>query len=96
MRYLQSMDIAVAETASLDITGRVAKKLLELAASHGEKTNDGVRIGLRLTQRTLAGLVSASRENVNRSLSRFQKQGIITKDGGYITIVHRDRLRRLC
>jgi CRP-like cAMP-binding protein len=96
MRYLQSMDIALAETASLDITGRVAKKLLELAASHGENTDSGIRIRLRLTQRTLAGLVSASRENVNRSLSRFQRQGIITKDGGYITIVHRDRLRRLC
>lgn len=94
--YLRETDATIAEAAFLDITGRVARKLLELAASDGEKTERGIRIRLRLSQRTLAGMVGASRENVNRALSRFEKQGFIRKDGGQITVIERERLRRLC
>jgi CRP/FNR family transcriptional regulator/CRP/FNR family cyclic AMP-dependent transcriptional regulator len=92
--YIRATDASLAETAFLDIPGRVATKLLELAESHGEKVAGGTRIDLKLSQRTLAGMVAASRENVNRALSRFQSQGVISQEGGYITIRHPDRLAR--
>lgn len=91
--YVRATDETFSETAFLDIPGRVAKKLLELAESHGQQTPAGMRIRLRLTQRTLAGMVAASRENVNRALSRFEAQGAIRQDGGYITILHPPKLR---
>ncbi|HYM50706.1 MAG TPA: Crp/Fnr family transcriptional regulator, partial [Candidatus Limnocylindrales bacterium] len=69
--YIRDMDESFSEAAFLDIPGRVAKKLLELAETHGEQAPGGTRITLRLTQRTLAGMVAASRENVNRALSRL-------------------------
>lgn len=91
---IRRMDETFAESAFLDIPGRVARKLLDLAELHGEQTADGIRIGMRLSQGTLAGMVTASRENVNRSLSRFASEGLIRLDSGSITVLDQSRLRR--
>lgn len=93
-RYVQQVDESLAEIAFLDITGRVARKLLDLGESHGHKTPEGIRIDVRLSQRTLASMVSASRENVNRALHRFTAHGDIRLDGGLITILHPGELRK--
>lgn len=93
-RYVRQLDESLAEIAFLDISGRVARKLLDLGQSHGRKTPDGTRIDLRLSQRTLASMVSASRENVNRALQRFVAHGDIKQDGGLITILRPDELRK--
>jgi CRP/FNR family transcriptional regulator, cyclic AMP receptor protein len=92
--YIRGMDESFSEAVFLDIPGRVAKKLLELAESHGEPAEGGTRIALRLTQRTLAGMVAASRENVNRALSRLSARGDIVQEGGYILIVRSAELRK--
>ena len=92
--YIRGMDESFSEAAFLDIPGRVAKKLLELAETHGELGDGGTRISLRLTQRTLAGMVAASRENVNRALSRLSARGDILLDAGYITILRPAELRK--
>jgi CRP/FNR family transcriptional regulator len=94
VRYIRRKDDAFAEVAVLDIPGRVARKLLDLAAEHGETVADGVRIRLRLSQRALAGMVAASRENVNRALVRFAAEGAIRMHAGQITIVKPERLRQ--
>lgn len=83
-----------AEAAFLDITGRVARKLLELAELHGEFTAEGLRIRTRISQRELAQMVAATRENVNRALARLRARGDITTGGGFVTIVRPAELRR--
>jgi CRP/FNR family transcriptional regulator, cyclic AMP receptor protein len=92
--YVQQVDQSLAEIAFLDIGGRVARKLLDLGQSHGHQTPDGIRIEMRLSQRTLASMVSASRENVNRALHRFVVHGDIRQDGGLITILRPAELRK--
>jgi CRP-like cAMP-binding protein len=63
-----------------DIRRRVAVALLGLADEFGEETPDqGVRIRLRLSQGTLASLVAASRENVNRALASFVSAGAVSQ-----------------
>ncbi len=63
-----------------DIRRRVAAALLGLAEEFGEDTGDqGVRIRLRLSQGTLASLVAASRENVNRALASFVSTGAVSQ-----------------
>ncbi len=42
----------------------------------------------------LAGMVGASRENVNRALRRLSDVGYIRQSGGSITVLDGDRLRR--
>jgi CRP/FNR family transcriptional regulator, cyclic AMP receptor protein len=92
--YIQRKDLAMAEVAFLDIPGRIAHRLLDLAASRGEKVAGGVVIRVPLSQRTLAGMVGASRENVNRALHRFVGLGYISQQRGTITVLKPDELRR--
>lgn len=93
---IRHKDQAFAEVAYLDIPGRVAAKLLELVAAHGRPETDGTRIDLHLSQRSLAGMVGASRENVNRSLAAFTAQGVIRQEGGMIVVLSCAALQRRC
>lgn len=79
----------------LDIPGRLARKLLELAQAHGEPCGDGVRIGLALTQSELASLVGATRESINKVLGAFRRQGIVRVERGHIVVLDRAGLARL-
>ena len=82
------------EAAFYDIPSRVARRLLELADRDGEPADGGgVRIRTPLSQRTLGGMTIASRENVNRALSRFARLGLIRVDDGRITLLDPPRLR---
>ena len=92
--YIRRKDESFAEVAFLDIQGRVARKLLDLARTHGDPATGGTRIRVRVSQRTLAGMVAARRENVNRALSRFAAHGDISIAGGYITVLDAAALRR--
>ncbi|MFN8052809.1 MAG: Crp/Fnr family transcriptional regulator [Acidimicrobiales bacterium] len=65
-RRLRSMDEALADSFFLDVTGRTAKHLLELAGDRDE-------FEIPITQEELAGLVGASRERVNKAISSFVK-----------------------
>ena len=58
---LKSTDIALADTMFLDVTGRTAKRLLEMAGDSDE-------FQLPITQEELAGMIGASRERVNKSI----------------------------
>jgi CRP/FNR family transcriptional regulator/CRP/FNR family cyclic AMP-dependent transcriptional regulator len=92
--FVRRKDAAIAEVAFLDIPGRVALKLLELADTKGQPSAEGVVIRVPLSQRTLAGMVGASRENVNRALHRFVQLGYIAQTRGTITVLKPEELRR--
>jgi CRP-like cAMP-binding protein len=92
--HIRRKDQAVADLAFHDIPGRVARKLLDLAAARGEPVESATSITLVLSQRTLAGLVGASRENVNRALSRFAAVDLIRLERGHITLLQPEMLRR--
>jgi CRP/FNR family cyclic AMP-dependent transcriptional regulator len=79
--------------AFLDVYGRVAEKLLELADRYGVQ-KEGIEIELRLTQAELASWVVASRESVNKALCAFRDQGLIEVEGQRITILDRRGLKR--
>lgn len=77
-----------------DTRGRVASQLLELANTHGEASPGGTRITLKLSQGTLAGMVGATRETVNRALANYVAAGDIVHRDGYFTIVRPEHLRQ--
>jgi CRP-like cAMP-binding protein len=82
---LRSTDDALADAVFLDVTGRTAKRLLELAGDQDE-------FQLPITQEELAGLVGASRERVNKSISAFIRLGWIEQLDRRYRILMRDRL----
>jgi CRP/FNR family cyclic AMP-dependent transcriptional regulator len=84
---LRSTDSALADAVLLDVTGRTAKRLLELAG-------DASEFQLPITQEELAGLVGASRERVNKSIAAFIRLGWIEQLDRRYRIVQRDRLEQ--
>lgn len=80
--------------AFLDVDGRVAKRLLELAAQNGVQTAKGTEIGVRLTQADLASLVGATRERINKVLGSFRDEGLVELDGHKVIILDPRGLQR--
>jgi len=93
-KRLRTTDQMVEDLIFLDVYGRVAEKLLELADAHGVKTGEGVLIDVRLTQQELASMVGASRESVNKVLGYFTDKNFISTDKHRITIHNTNDLKR--
>ncbi len=93
-RRLRQTDAMIEDLLFLDVHGRVAKKLLELAETHGARTPEGIRIEMRLTQGELAAMVGASRESVNKVMGYFTDKQFISTDKYKVTIKRLADLRR--
>ena len=94
-RRLRQTTEQVEDVMFLALPERLARKLVELAESHGRPTPEGVRIEHRLSQRELGNLLGLSRESINKQLSAWHRQGILNTDGGVITLVDIDALRQI-
>ena len=79
----------------LPVAVRLAKKLLQMVAAHGQPASGGRRIGARLSQRELGGMLGLSRESINKHLAGWQKAGLVRVAHGAITVLDRDGLARL-
>ncbi|GAC1349595.1 MAG: Crp/Fnr family transcriptional regulator [Ktedonobacteraceae bacterium] len=93
-KRLRTTDNMVEDLIFLDVYGRVAKKLLELADTHGTKVENGTRIDVRLTQQELASMVGASRESVNKVMGYFTDKNFISTDKHRITLHRITELKR--
>jgi len=82
---IRATDEALADSVFLDVTGRTAKRLLELANGTDEFT-------LPVTQEELAGMVGASRERVNKAIASFIRLGWLEQHDRTYRILQRDRL----
>jgi CRP-like cAMP-binding protein len=91
---LRDADRKRAEFVALDVVGRVAQRLVELAEAFGEPAEGGTRIGLALSQRELAGWVGASREAVNKALGQLGERGLIAAGRKHLVVRDLEGLRR--
>jgi CRP/FNR family transcriptional regulator, cyclic AMP receptor protein len=82
---LRVMDGVLADSVFLDVTGRTAKRLLELAG-------DADEFSLPVTQEELAGMVGASRERVNKAIASFVRLGWLEQRERRYRILKRDQL----
>jgi CRP/FNR family transcriptional regulator, cyclic AMP receptor protein len=80
-RRLRRADDVIGNLALLDVYGRVARKLREMAASDGEETEEGIVIRQRPTQQEIAATIGTSRETVSRVLSELVRRGFIDMSG---------------
>jgi CRP/FNR family cyclic AMP-dependent transcriptional regulator len=79
--------------AFLDVYGRVAMRLLDLAGRYGTEKGS-IELDLHLTQAELATWVAATRESVNKVLGAFRDQGLIAVEGQTITILDPEGLEK--
>lgn len=94
VRTVRRQDQAIQDMVFLDVGGRVARRLLDLAAQHGEPADGGTRITIPITQEELAQMVGASRESVNKALGSFMDRGWVTLEGRHYLIAEPDQLQK--
>ena len=88
---LREADRKRAEFGASDTIGRVAARLVELAADYGrEQPDGGVRIDLPITQEELASWVGSSREGVNKALHTLRGLGWVATERRAITVIDMD------
>lgn len=84
----------VEDALFLDLPARLSKTLLNLARRFGQETDDGVRIGLKLSQQELGTFVGMTRESINKQLRAWSEQGLVQVDRGLITILDSEALEQ--
>jgi CRP-like cAMP-binding protein len=75
----------------LDLPGRLASRIVRLAASAGA-TSGEARIGWPYTQSELAGMIGGSRQSVNRLLADLTDQGLVRLERDHLVVVDVERL----
>jgi CRP-like cAMP-binding protein len=93
-RRLRRTNTMLADLIFVDVPGRVAKQLLQLAQRFGSVEGGHLRVTHDLTQEELAQLVGASRETVNKALADFASRGWLRLEGKSVVILDRERLAR--
>jgi CRP-like cAMP-binding protein len=88
-RRLRRADVKIGGLVLLDVPGRIARLLLDLADEAGSDA-----IEKPLTHQTIAQMIGASRETVSRAMKEFQDAGLITVERRKIAVGNRDALEK--
>lgn len=79
-RRLRATTMKVGNLAFLDVTGRVARTLLDLCKEPDAMTHpDGMQI--KITRQEIGRIVGCSREMVGRVLKDLEEKGLVTAKG---------------
>jgi CRP/FNR family cyclic AMP-dependent transcriptional regulator len=87
-RRLRETDALVYDTTFRDVPSRLARVVFKLAANHGRREDDGIVIGLRLTQEDLAAMIGSSRVSINKYIKGWERQGLLKTKGGVMKILN--------
>ena len=90
VQRLRRADEKIGGLVLLDVNGRVAQLLLDLAEEGG-----GPKITRRLTHHTIAQMIGSSRETVSRAMRELVDRGYIEVSRREITIKQREALHSL-
>jgi CRP/FNR family cyclic AMP-dependent transcriptional regulator len=90
---LRRLTTHVEELHFLDITGRLAARLVRLAQEGGAALGDGsIRLRTNLTQADLAAMVGCTRQSVNKLLGQFTDDGLVRLERDAIVVTDLDGL----
>jgi CRP-like cAMP-binding protein len=93
-RLVRRVTQLVYDKSFLDARTRLVRVLLDLAQHQGEQGGEGVVIPQRLTQSELANLAGLTRESANKWLRFYVREGLLSYEGGQITLVRPEQLAR--
>ena len=90
---LRRLTTHVEELHFLDITGRLAARLVRLAGEGGTPVAEGeIQLRTNLTQGDLAAMVGCTRQSVNKLLGQFTDDGLVRLERDGIVITDLDGL----
>jgi CRP-like cAMP-binding protein len=83
---LRKANHQISTLALLDVYGRVARVILDMARDDGRRLKDGSIAFRRATHQEIANRIGTTRETVTRMLKDLQRQGLIRVDGREIVL----------
>lgn len=94
-RRIRHMNKQLSDAFFIDLNGRLARTLLNLAEDHGRPNEEGVVIDIALTQTDLAEMTGATRVSVNKALGQFRREDWVRLDGRRMILTNIPALRKL-
>ena len=95
-RRLRRADETIAQLALCDVNERLIHRLVALGREEGASSPDGLVVRRRPTQQELANMIGSTRQSISISLDKFEKQGLVARQGNTIRILDVGGLRALC
>lgn len=80
-KRLRDASSRIESLATMDVYGRLARYLLELAATQGREAPDGYIAVTRPTHQAIANTIGTSRETVSRLIHELMEQGLLLSEG---------------
>ena len=93
--YLSRTFARTVKLLTLDLRGKLALGLLDVADGFGVVDADGRLLKVRLTHEELADLTGVSRARVTKALREFAERGLVVRRGRDLVICARE-LREVC
>ena len=93
---LRKTDDLLGDAHFLNISTRLARRLVELSNKYGYQSGEKspVQIDLRLTQKDLASIVGTTRESINKELRILREKGMVNTEGHTIRILDLKQLKK--
>lgn len=86
-RRLREADGVIGNLALLDVYGRLARWLRELARSDGEPCAEGLAVRDLPTQQEIAAVIGTSRETVSRAFAELARRGLVRLSGRRLVLM---------
>jgi CRP-like cAMP-binding protein len=84
-KLMDAHDVIISLVSS-KVESRIASVIVRLCENHGTHTKDGILINIRLTRRDIADIVGSTVETTIRTISKFQKKGLISTVSGRLLV----------
>lgn len=78
---LRNLGNIIQSLVASDVNERVAQLIVRLAATHGQRTQDGdITLDIRLTHQEMANMIGTTRQSVTSALNQLRRQGVLDFD----------------
>ncbi|NLC36310.1 MAG: Crp/Fnr family transcriptional regulator [Alcaligenaceae bacterium] len=92
---LQDAQTRIKELSTEEVEQRVARCILRLVDSSGEKTEDGIAINFPITRQEIAEMTGTTLHTVSRLLSAWKERGMVNTGRKLVIVRKMDDLIRL-
>lgn len=93
--YIQEMQNRYREMVTEKVEQRIARVLLRLAGQSGKRVEEGVLIELPFSRQNLAEMAGTTLYTVSRTLSAWEKQGLISNGREKVTLTNPHKIMRV-
>lgn len=84
-KLMDAHDVIISLVSS-KVESRIASVIVRLCENHGTHTKDGIMINIRLTRHDIADIVGSTVETTIRTISKFQKRGLLSTVSGRLLV----------